>query len=110
MGIAREWAGRAPSSPTDPQVRHTLKVTSTLEPRTTLSEALTWALDRGLSSDKVVITGGHLSYEREETTAEYVARRAAHDKAMARQQVAIRDRYMALFGDVPPSAVALEKP
>ena len=62
----------------------------------TVTEAMQWCLDKGLSPDDVTITGGHFIWDRTETPEEIEKRIAYATAAQERHEQWVRDAYARL--------------
>jgi hypothetical protein len=105
MGIEEGYVSG--TGPRDVDTLRRLKVTHRITPQvTTLANVLDWATEQGLDPATVVITGGHVTYTRDETQDERTARMEAYARGIERTRTAIRERYAELFGDLRPSEIA----
>lgn len=81
----------------DPTPR-TLKVTSIIEPRTTVSGLVRWCEEKGLNPDEVWMPSNHLCHNHTETPDEVALRLKRRAEAVEREREWVRERYQALFG------------
>lgn len=106
MTIDREWAGKHPDNTvTDVNAPRLMRVTVSLNPQTTLDEAVVYAVEHDLPLNEVVVTGGHLSFARMESEQEVAERVRKHDWAIEQNKRSLVERYRSQFGNVAPDDV-----
>ena len=66
----------------------------------TVTDAMQWCLDKGLSPDDVKLTGGHFVWDRTETPEEVDKRLAYARATQERHERWIRDQFAKLDADV----------